>query len=109
MGFLEAIIFFLVGLLVSTLIIFVITKLFHEKEGFGTALYTALTGSFIYALVYYILGTGLLAALIAGLVWTGALMFFYSMRWWKAVVVAIVVWIVAFFVGILLPTLMGPF
>jgi len=104
----DALLFFLVGLIVSTIIIYVITKLFEEKEGIGTALLAALVGAVIYALAYYFLGHGLLAALIAGFVWLLALGSLYSMGWWRALGVAIVVWIVAFFVGYLLPTVVGP-
>jgi len=104
----ETLIFFLVGLIVSTIIIYVITKLFEEKEGGGTALLAALVGTVIYALAYYFLGEGLLAALIAGFVWLLALGSLYNMGWWKALGVAIVVWIVAFLVGFILPTVVGP-
>lgn len=104
----DALLFFIVGLIVSTIIIFVITKLFGEKEGIGTALLAALVGAVIYALAYYFLGEGLLAALIAGFVWLLALAGLYSMGWWKALVTAVVVWVVAFFVGYILPTVVGP-
>ncbi|MBU0623561.1 MAG: DUF4407 domain-containing protein [Candidatus Thermoplasmatota archaeon] len=104
----ETLIFFLVGLIVSTIIIYVITKLFEEKEGIGTAILAALVGAVIYALAYYFLGEGLLAALVAGFVWLLALGSLYSMGWWKALGVAIVVWIVAFLVGFILPTVVGP-
>ncbi len=104
----ETLIFFLIGLIVSTIVIYVITKLFGEKEGAGTALLAALVGTIIYALAYYFLGEGLLAALIAGFVWLLALAGLYSMGWWKSLGVAIVVWIVAFLVGFILPTVVGP-
>ncbi|MDD1743076.1 MAG: hypothetical protein LUO85_00450, partial [Methanomassiliicoccales archaeon] len=100
----QALIFFIVGLIISTIIIYVITKMFGEKEGVGTAILAALVGAAIYAVAYYFLGHGLLAALIAGFVWLLALASLYSMGWWKALGVAIVVWIVAFFVGFILPT-----
>ena len=104
----EAVIFFLVGLVISTIIIYVITKFFGEKEGVGTAILAALVGAAIYALAYFFLGEGLLAALIAGFVWLLALGSLYSMGWWKALGVAIIVWIVAFLVGFILPTVVGP-
>jgi len=104
----ETVIFFLIGLAISTIIIYLITKLFEEKEGVGTAILAALVGAVIYALAYYFLGEGLLAALIAGFVWLLALGSLYSMGWWKALGVAIVVWIVAFFVGFIFPTVVGP-
>jgi len=93
---------------VSTIIIYVITKVFDEKEGIGTAILAALAGAVIYALAYYLLGHGVLAALVAGFVWLLALKGLYSMGWWKALGVAIVVWIVAFLVGFILPTAIGP-
>ena len=104
----ETVIFFLIGLAISTIIIYVITKLFEQKEGVGTAILAALVGAVIYALAYYFLGEGLLAALIAGFVWLLALGSLYNMGWWKALGVAIVVWIVAFFVGFIFPTVVGP-
>ncbi|HIJ17455.1 MAG TPA: hypothetical protein HA364_06755 [Thermoplasmata archaeon] len=104
----DALIFFLFGLIVSTIIIYVVTKLLGEKEGVGTAILTALVGAVIYALVYYLLGEGLLAALIAGFVWLLALGGLYSMGWWRSLGVAIIVWIVAFLVGFILPTVVGP-
>jgi hypothetical protein len=104
----DALVFFLVGLIVSTIIIYVITKVFDEKEGIGTAILAALVGAVIYALAYYFLGHGVLAALVAGFVWLLALGSLYSMGWWKALGVAIVVWIVAFLVGFILPTAIGP-
>ena len=104
----ETVIFFLIGLAISTIIIYVITKLFEQKEGVGTAILAALVGAVIYALAYYFLGEGLLAALIAGFVWLLALGSLYNMGWWKALGVAIIVWIVAFFVGFIFPTVVGP-
>jgi len=104
----QVLLFFIIGLIVSTIIIYAITKMFGEKEGIGTALLAALVGAVIYALAYYFLGHGLLAALIAGFVWLLALGSLYSMGWWKALGVAIVVWIVAFVVGFILPTVVGP-
>lgn len=104
----ETLIFFLVGLIVSTIIIYVVTKLFGEREGVGTAILAALIGAAIYALAYYFLGEGLLAALIAGFVWLLALGGLYNMGWWKALGVAVIVWVVAFIVGLILPTVVGP-
>ena len=104
----ETVVFFLIGLIVSTIIIYVVTKLFGEKEGVGTAVLAALVGAIIYALAYFFIGEGLLAALIAGFVWLLALGSLYSMGWWKALGAAIIVWIVAFLVGFILPTVIGP-
>jgi hypothetical protein len=104
----STLIYFLIALAVSSIIIWVITKLFGENEGFGTAVLAALTGAIVYALAYYFLGDGLLSALLAGIVWTLALGSLYNMGWLKAIGTAAVVWIVAIFVGIILPTVGGP-
>ncbi len=104
----SAIIYFLIALAVSSIIIWVITKLFGEEEGVGTAIMAALTGAIVYALVYFFLGNGLIAALLAGIIWTIALASLYNMGLLKAIVTAVVVWIVATVVGFFLPTIGGP-
>jgi uncharacterized membrane protein len=104
----AAAIFFVVGLVVSTVIIYVVTKLFGEREGMETALPAALVGTIVYALSYYFLGHGLYAALISGFVWLLALGGLYNMSWLKALGIAIIVWIAAAFVGLVLPTVVGP-
>jgi len=104
----STIVYFLIALAVSTLIIYIITKVFEEQEGIGTALMAALTGAVVYALAYYFLGDGIVSALLAGIVWTLALGSLYNMGWLKAIGTAAVVWIVALVVGIFLPTLGGP-
>ena len=99
---------FIVALIVSTLIIYVITKLFGETEGIFTAFLAALIGTVIYTIVYYFLGSGLITAFIAGIFWLLALRFLYSIGWIKSLIIAVVIWIVASIVGLLLPTLGGP-
>ncbi|MFW5953510.1 MAG: hypothetical protein ACOCSJ_05040 [Candidatus Natronoplasma sp.] len=106
--YIAALIYFLIALIISSIIIWVITKLFGEKEGFGTALLAALTGAIIYTLVYFFLDHGLISAILAGIVWTLALRSLYKMGWLKAIVTAVVIWIVAYVVGIFLPTVLGP-
>jgi hypothetical protein len=105
----SAILYFLIALVISAIIIFAITSLFGEEEGFGTAVLAALVGAIVYALAFFFLGNGLLAAILGGLVWTLALGSLYNMGWLKAIVTAFVVWIVATVVGYFLPTLGGPF
>ncbi|MFW6144230.1 MAG: hypothetical protein ACOC55_01480 [Candidatus Natronoplasma sp.] len=106
--YLTALIYFLIALIISAIIIWVITKLFGEKEGFGTALLAALVGAIIYTLAYFLLGDGLISAILAGIVWTLALGSLYNMGWLKAIVTAVIVWIVAIIVGMFLPTVVGP-
>ena len=104
----ATVVFFIVSLIISAIIIYVVTKLFGEKEGMGTAVLAALAGAIIYALAYFFLGQGLLAALIGGFVWLLALGSLYSMGWLKALAVAVIVWIVGAIVGVVLPTVVGP-
>lgn len=102
------IISFIIALIISTVIIYAITRLFGEKEGLLTALLAAVIGSVIYAIVSYFLGTGLLAAFIAGIFWLLALQFLYKIGWLKSLVIAVIIWIAASIVGLFLPTIGGP-
>jgi hypothetical protein len=99
---------FIVGLVISTIIIYITTKLFGQKEGIGRAFVTALIGSIIYFVAYYILGNGLISALVGGIIWLIALKMLYNIGWFKAFVIAVVVWISATIIGFLLPTVPGP-
>jgi|SRR5512137_163258 hypothetical protein len=99
---------FIIALIISTVIIYVITKFFGEKESISTAILAALIGTVIYTIVYYFLGQGLLAAFIAGIVWLLALQMLYSIGWIKSLIIAVVIWIVTSIVGWFLPTLLGP-
>ncbi len=105
---LGAVIFFVIGWIISAIIIYVVTKLFQQSEGIGTAFLAALVGAIIYALAYFFLGSGLLAAVVAGLGWLVALALLYEMSGFRALAVAVVVWIVAIIVGWFLPTILGP-
>jgi hypothetical protein len=105
---LTSVVGFLIALVVSTIIIYVVTKLMGETEGIGRALLAAIVGTVIYIIVYYVLGNGLLAAVIAGIGWLLALKALYKIGWIKALIIAIIVWILATIVGFFLPTLSGP-
>jgi hypothetical protein len=104
----ASIIGLIIALVVSTVIIYLATKLFGEKEGLGTALLAAVIGTVIYALAYIFLGNGLLAAVVAGIVWLLALGSLYKIGWIKALMIAVLIWIMAAVIGIFLPTLSGP-
>ncbi len=107
---LSTVILFLISLFVSAIIIYIITKIFGEKEGFGTALLAAFIGAIIYAATYYFLHPelGLLASLIGGIAWLIALRGLYSIGWLKALGIAIFVWITAAVVSFILPSVIGP-
>ncbi len=98
----------LVALLVSTIVIYVVTKLLGEKEGIGRAFLTAVIGTVIHGLAYWLIGTGLLAAAVGGIVWLLALKSLYRIGWLKAIAIAVLVWIAASVIGNFLPTLEGP-
>ena len=107
---LATLIVFLISLVISAIIIYIVTKIFGEKEGFGTALLAAFIGAIIYAAAYYFLKPelGWLASLIGGIAWLVALGFLYGIGWLKALGIALIVWIIAAIVGIFLPTMIGP-
>jgi hypothetical protein len=99
---------FVIALIISTIIIFVITKLMGETEDIKTAVIAALIGTVVYTIVYYILGTGWIAAFIAGIVWLLALQQLYSIGWIKSLIIAVLIWIVTSIIGMFLPALTGP-
>jgi hypothetical protein len=101
-------IIFIIGVIISSVIIYIVTKLFGEKEGIKTAIITALIGAIVYSIVAVILGNGIWAAIAGGFVWLLALKALYDIGWLKAIVIALIVWIAATIVGILLPTAPGP-
>ena len=101
-------IIFVIGLIISTVIIYVVTRLFGEKEGIGRAFVTAIIGAIAYSIVYFLLGNGWLAAIVGGIVWLIALRLLYGMGWLKALGVAVIIWIAATIAGLLLPTVPGP-
>ena len=111
----ETAILFLISLIISAIIIYIVTKLFGEKEGFGIAVTAAFIGTIIYTVVYYLFGniSDLIsfkwgASILGGLGWLIALRFLYSIGWLKALGIALFIWIGSAIVGYFLPTLAGP-
>jgi len=96
---------FVVALIVSAIIIYVVTRLFGETEDLKTALITALAGTIVYTIIYYLLGNGMIAGFIAGIAWLLVLQHFYSIGWIKSLIIAVAVWIVTSVVGMFLPVL----
>jgi hypothetical protein len=99
---------FVIGVIISSVIIYIVTKLFGEKEGIKRAFISAVLGAIVYSITYFLLGNGFWAALAGGFVWLLALKALYDIGWLKAFVIALVVWIAAAITGILLPTAPGP-
>lgn len=105
---LGLVVLFVIGWIVSSIIIYIVTKIFGQSEGFDTALGAALIGTIIYIIAYYFLGSGLFASVIAGIFWLAALAGMYDMSGLRAIGVAIFVWVGAAFVSLVVPTLVGP-
>jgi hypothetical protein len=105
---LGSVVGFILALIISTIVIFVVAKLTGEREGLMTAFLAALIGTIIYIIAYFLLGNGLLAAVIAGIFWLLALKALYKIGWLKALLIAVLIWILTAIVGIFLPTLTGP-
>jgi hypothetical protein len=108
MSLIITVILFVIALIVSTVIIYLVTRFFGEKEDIQTALTAAVIGTIIYAVVYFLVGQGLIAAIIGGIAWLVALRTLYKIGWFKALVIAVIIWIVTAIVGWFLPTLTGP-
>lgn len=104
----TSVIIFVIGLAVSTFIIYIVTRLFGEKEGVGRAFVTAIIGTIVYSIIYFIFGNGWLAAIFGGIVWLIALRALYDIGWLKAFGIAVIVWVAATILGFLLPTVPGP-
>ncbi len=98
----------IIGIIVSTIIIYIVTKLLGEKEGIKTDFFRCsnwLGSIWSNPHVY----KWFISAVIGGIVWFFALKWLYNMGWLKTIVVAVILWIVASIVGVILPTGMGPF
>jgi biotin transporter BioY len=104
----SSLIGFIIAWVISAIVVYVTSKLFGETEGFGTAIIAALVG----AIIYFVMGLllpGIIGSLLALVGWLLALKYFYHAGWIKSALMAIVIWILATIVGLLLPTLPGPF
>jgi hypothetical protein len=104
----TSIIIFLIGLLVSTLVIYVVTLFMRQRRSMKLALFTAVIGSVVYGIAYVLLGNGFLSAVLGGIAWLLALKAIYHMGWLKALIVALGIWIITTVIGVLLPTTIGP-
>ena len=108
MAVLGALLGFLISLVISGVIIYLAAKLLGEDEGFGTAIVAAFAGAILFAFVAFLLGIGWVAALVGGIVWLIALGSLYQIGWLKASCVAVIIWVFATIVSMVLPTIAGP-
>jgi hypothetical protein len=96
---------FVVALIISTIIIYYVARFFGAKDSLTTAVLAALIGTAVYTIFYYVLGQGLIAAFIAGIVWLLALQKLYTIGWFRALIIAVFIWIVTSVAGWFLPVL----
>ncbi len=108
MAFLGVLLGFLITLIISALIVYLAAKLLGEKEGFGTAVLTAISGTIIFALAFYFIGIGWIAALTGGVVWLIALGSLYDIGWLKSLAISAIIWIFVAILSLILPTIAGP-
>jgi hypothetical protein len=99
---------FIIGVIISTIVIYFVTKIFGEREGIKTAFIAAIIGSVIFYVGHILIGSGIIAAAIAGIVWVFVLKWLYNMGWIKSIAVAVVIWIITTIIGAVLPTGVGP-
>ncbi len=104
----PSVIAFIIETIVSMIIIYIVTSLFGEKASIVKAFVTAIVGAVVYSVTYHLIGNGLLAAAVGGIIWLLVLKGLYNIGWFKAFATAVVIWVVAIIVGIFLPTLPGP-
>ena len=102
------IIVFVISLVISTVIIYFITKIFGEREGIKYAFLAAISGSIIYGIFNNLIGNNIVTSIIGGALWFFVLKIIYRMKWLKTLLIAFIIWIVTSLVGILIPTLPGP-
>lgn len=101
---------FVIGLVISTIIIFIVTKLFRERTNIGKAFITALIGALVWVVTYYLFGHGLLAIVVGGIAWLFALRGIYGLSWTRSAIIAVIIWIISYFITVALglPTATGP-
>ena len=84
-------IIFVIGLVISTVIIFIITKLFGGRTNIGKAFITAIIGALVWVITYYLFGHGLLATVAGGIAWLLALKGIYRLSWTRAAIIAVII------------------
>jgi hypothetical protein len=104
----SSVLIFVIGLVVSTLVIYFVSRFVGTKRGLKVAFFTAIIGSLIYATVNFLVGNVFIAAVLGGIAWLLALKGLYKIGWIHALIMAIIIWIIASLVGFFLPTAPGP-
>jgi len=102
------IIVFVISLVISTVIIYFITKIFGEREGIKYAFLAAISGSIIYGILNNLIGNNIITSIIGGALWIFVLKIIYRMKWLKTLLIAFIIWVITNLIGFLIPTLPGP-
>jgi MFS family permease len=97
------VLYFIVGLIVTTIIIYIAAYLMDER-GIGKAFLAALIGYVVYY-VFHVFISGLIGAIIGFIVWLVALRAIYGFGWFRAFIMAIITAILIFIVGLFLPVI----
>ena len=97
----NPVVIFVIGLAISTIIIYIVTKLFRRRTNIGTL---------VWVVTYYLFGHGLLAIVVGGIAWLFALKGLNGLSWTRSAIIAVIIWIVSYFVTVALglPTTTGP-
>lgn len=90
----TSIINFFIGLLISTLVIYLVTLFSRQRRSMKLALLTAIIGSVVYVIAFVFLRNGFPSAILGGIASLLALKAIYHMGWLKALVLAVVIWII---------------
>lgn len=98
----------MIGILVSTIVIYFITRLFGEKEGIKHAIVAAISGSLIYTIFYYFIGNNIIGSLLSAIVWILVLKKIYKMGWIKVLIIAAIIWVLTNILSLIIPTSPGP-
>ena len=98
----DRIIIFLTWVLSSTGGSYVVTLVMRQRRSIKLALFTAIIGSVVYVIAYVRLENDFLSAVLGGIAWLLALKAIYHMGWLKALIVAVVILVITFIIGVLL-------
>ncbi len=99
---------FIIGLITSTIIIYLVSRFMHHEGSFLRAFGTAIIGTIVYSIAYLLFGNGLLSAILGGIAWLLALKWIYNFTWFKALITAAIIWIIATIISLVIPTAPGP-
>ncbi|MGC8543464.1 MAG: hypothetical protein ACP5NQ_05950 [Vulcanisaeta sp.] len=101
MPIVSSIIYFIVGLIVTTVIIYIAAYLMDER-GLGKAFLAALIGFIVY-FVFHELISGIIGAILGFIVWLFVLKGIYGVGWFRAFIIALIVAFLIWLAGLFLP------